>query len=44
MQLTKKQLRRHMMDHIEEVLSTEVETLTQHWISSECQRNFGVYG
>ncbi|KAI4471172.1 32-trans-enoyl-coa isomerase-related [Holotrichia oblita] len=44
MQLTKKQLRLHMMEHIEEVLSTEVETLTQHWISSECQRNFGVYG
>ncbi|KRT82377.1 hypothetical protein AMK59_3634, partial [Oryctes borbonicus] len=44
MVLTKKQLRQHMMEHIEEALTKEVDTLVEHWTSAECQKNFGVYG
>lgn len=44
MDLTKKQLREHMTQQINEILSKEVDILTQHWSSLECQKNFGVYG
>lgn len=44
MELTKKQLRQHMSKGIEEALGKEIDTLIQHWTSSECQKNFGVYG
>ncbi|GJQ70883.1 hypothetical protein Trydic_g801 [Trypoxylus dichotomus] len=42
MALTKKQLRQHMLEHIEEALNKEVDTLVQHWTSEECQKNFEV--
>lgn len=44
MELTKKQLRQHMAEHVEEVLCKEIDTLVLHWTSSECQKNFGVCG
>ncbi|XP_018576977.1 uncharacterized protein LOC108915435 [Anoplophora glabripennis] len=37
---TKKQLRRHLVQTTEAAINSETKVLVEHWISSECQKNF----